>query len=210
MEICKSISKSTWHKVDLRSMKWTKVSWDVKATSVDCIGGLNELTHLHVHCPAHNTTRHTWTWLSTLSDDDSFTSSVNALSDAKHENHSLLSHHVVVYYVCFLFVCLYVFVCTVTNFSAAENIGTWNFACVFDYYTNRSSPILVNFGSRGVTAAALLPGYTHQRTGAMQRLPARLGGQSELGAAASTKAVWWDSHLASPLTQLLFLQVPIN
>jgi len=29
---------------------------------------------------------------------------------------------------------------------------------VFDYYPKRSSPILVNFGSRGVTVAALLPG----------------------------------------------------
>jgi len=30
-----------------------------------------------------------------------------------------------------------------------------------------------------------------------------LGGQSELGAAASTKAVWWDLRLASLLTHLL-------
>jgi len=29
---------------------------------------------------------------------------------------------------------------------------------MFDYYLDRSSPILVNFGSRGVTAAALLLG----------------------------------------------------
>jgi len=29
---------------------------------------------------------------------------------------------------------------------------------MFDYYPDRSSPILVNFGSRGVTAAALLLG----------------------------------------------------
>ena len=30
-----------------------------------------------------------------------------------------------------------------------------------------------------------------------------LGGQSELGAAALLKAVWWDLHLASLLTHLL-------
>jgi len=53
---------------------------------------------------------------------------------------------------------------------------------VFDYYPNRSSPILVNFGSHGVMAAALLLGCMHRRTGAMRRLPVRLGGQSELGA----------------------------
>jgi len=48
----------------------------------------------------------------------------------------------------------------------------------------------VNFGSRGVTAGALLPGCTHRRTGATGRRPAWLGGQSELGAAASRKAVY--------------------
>jgi len=34
---------------------------------------------------------------------------------------------------------------------------------------------------------------------------ARVGGQSELGAAASRKAVWWDMRLASLLTHLLLL-----
>jgi len=33
---------------------------------------------------------------------------------------------------------------------------------------------------------------------------AKLGGQSELGAAALLKAVWWDLHLASLLTHLFF------
>jgi len=33
---------------------------------------------------------------------------------------------------------------------------------------------------------------------------ARLGGQSELGAAASRKAVWWDLRLASLMTHLLW------
>jgi len=65
--------------------------------------------------------------------------------------------------------------------------------------------LLVNSGSRGVTgAAALLPGCTYRRTGAIQWLPVmvRLGGQSELRAAASRKAIWWDLRLASLLTHL--------
>jgi len=65
-------------------------------------------------------------------------------------------------YVCmFLFVCLFacLHVCTVTDFSAAENdSGVKLRTLKFDYYRGRSSPILVNFGSCGVTAAALLPG----------------------------------------------------
>jgi len=61
----------------------------------------------------------------------------------------------------------------------------------------------VNFGSRGVTAGALLPGCMHPRTEAMQQLPARLGGAVGTGAAASRKAVRWDLHLAS-LLQLFF------
>jgi len=36
---------------------------------------------------------------------------------------------------------------------------------------------------------------------------ARLGGQSELGAAASRKAVWWDLRLASLLTHLFDLEL---
>jgi len=52
------------------------------------------------------------------------------------------------------------FVCMVTDFSAAEkDIGAWSFARMFDYYPDTKSPILVNFDSRGVTAAALLPGW---------------------------------------------------
>jgi len=42
-------------------------------------------------------------------------------------------------------------------------------------------------------------------------LGTRLGGHSELGAAAPTKTVWWDLHLASMLTHLfiyLFIIMP--
>ena len=99
---------------------------------------------------------------------------------------------------CLFFVCLYGY----GFLSGGKKIAAWSSACVFSYYRGMSCPILVNFGWRGVTAAALLPGCTARRTGAKARLPARHGGQSELGAAASRKAVWWDLRLASLLTHL--------
>jgi len=55
---------------------------------------------------------------------------------------------------------------------------------MFDYCPFRSSPILVNFGSLGVTAAALFPGCMRASTGCRLRLPARLSRNSELGAVA--------------------------
>jgi len=62
-----------------------------------------------------------------------------------------------VYCVYCLSFCL--FVCTVTDFSAADKHRGVKFCMHIGlYYADRSSPILVNFGSRGVTAAALLPG----------------------------------------------------
>jgi len=60
------------------------------------------------------------------------------------------------------------------NFSAAEKIAARNFACLFDYYRAGSSPILVNFGSRGVTAAAPMGDF-----GGLHASE-RLAGQSEL------------------------------
>jgi len=65
---------------------------------------------------------------------------------------------------------------------------------MFDYYPDRSSPILVNFGSRGVTVAALLPGCSRNWPPWYEH--------SKLGAAALLKAVWWDLVLASLLTHL--------
>ena len=49
----------------------------------------------------------------------------------------------------------------------------------------------MNFGSRGVTAAALLPGCMRPLTGVTRRLPARLGGDSELGAVARWSSRNW-------------------
>ena len=37
-----------------------------------------------------------------------------------------------------------------------KEIGARNFACMLTYYPDRSSPLLVKIGSRGVTGAALL------------------------------------------------------
>jgi len=88
---------------------------------------------------------------------------------------------------------------------------------VFDYHPDRSSPILVNFGSRGVTEAVLLPGCMRPLTGCRRLLPARLSGDSELGAMARSvrqlelgavalfKAEWRDLRLASLLAHLLHI-----
>jgi len=62
-----------------------------------------------------------------------------------------------------------------------KKIGARNFARVIDYYPDRSSPILVNSGSRGVTAGTLHPGCTHRRIGAKRRLSAMLGGAVGIG-----------------------------
>jgi len=71
-----------------------------------------------------------------------------------------------------VFVCLYVWL---RISQRRKKIVVWNFACLFDYYPGWASPILVNCGSRGVMAGALLPGCTHRRIGATRQLLARLG-----------------------------------
>ena len=68
---------------------------------------------------------------------------------------------------------------------------------MFDYYPNRSSPIFMYFGSRGVTAAALLPGCSRNWPPWYEH--------SKLGAAALLKAIRWDLHLASLLMHLFLL-----
>ena len=66
------------------------------------------------------------------------------------------------------------------------------------------SPLLVNFGSRGVAGAAAYVRAGGRAT-ARECLPtaARVGGHKESGAAALLKAVWWDLRLASLLTHLI-------
>ena len=58
-----------------------------------------------------------------------------------------------------MYVCLFVcFFCTVTDFSAAEKRqGREILHACSNYNPDRSSPLLLNFGSREVTAVVLLP-----------------------------------------------------
>ena len=79
------------------------------------------------------------------------------------------------------------FLCTVTDFSAAEDRGVK--FCMRVGLLSRSSPFSVKIGSRGVTGAALLLGcmwpsglHEHSNTECT-------GGDSELGAVAR-----WDSR----------------
>ena len=53
---------------------------------------------------------------------------------------------------CVFFFCF--FVRFITDFPAAEKDRDVKVACVFDYYSDRTSALLMNFGSQGVTAAA--------------------------------------------------------
>jgi len=56
--------------------------------------------------------------------------------------------------------CVCHFVCTVTDFSAAEKDRSVKFCMHVGLLSGQVFSLLVNFGSRGVTAAAaLLPGY---------------------------------------------------
>jgi len=75
--------------------------------------------------------------------------------------------------------CLF-FVCTVTDFSAAEKDRGVKFCVRVRLLPGQVFSHLVNFGSRGVTVGHY---FRDVRIDAlvMRRLPARLGGQSELG-----------------------------
>ena len=94
-------------------------------------------------------------------------------------------------------------------FQRQKKVGAWNFACVLACYLDRSSPLLVKFGLRGVTGAALLSGM-YATTDAilwdrMEDACGGLVGQSELRAAALLKAVWWGMRLAILLTHLRYI-----
>jgi len=84
------------------------------------------------------------------------------------------------YLVYYVFVCLFV---QLRISQRQKKIAAWNFTRLFDYYWGRSSPILVNVGSRGVTAAALRQGWAIYKWqwGSRNWAP-WLGGQPELGA----------------------------
>jgi len=80
---------------------------------------------------------------------------------------------------------------------------------VLAYYPDRSSPLLVKFGSLGVTVAALLSGMCASTDtilrDRMDGACGRLVGQSELQAVALLNAVWWGMHLVSLLTHLFVI-----
>jgi len=74
---------------------------------------------------------------------------------------------------------------------------------VLAYYPDRSSPLLVKIGSRGVTGAALLCGmYAATEPTLRRQTIGRSVRHWELQAAALLKSVWWGMHLASLLTHL--------
>jgi len=102
-------------------------------------------------------------------------------SEPASSHTSLLSHHT---YAGYIVCCVFFFVrfvsdivifvlkrdvklqLTVTFFVRLQisqrwkKVAVWNFACLFDYYMDRSSPIYVNFGLRAAGILSLLQGYT--------------------------------------------------
>jgi len=112
-----------------------------------------------------------------------------------------LSHRTVVwgylvYCVFYLFVYGYGFL----SGGNCKEIGAWHFVCAFDYYPDIKSPLLVNVGSRGVTAVALLPVWVAQPDPVCRSMACAFG----IGAAALLKAARWDLRLASLLTHFLW------
>ena len=93
--------------------------------------------------------------------------------------------------------CVCHFVCTVTDFPAAEKDRSVKFCTCIGLLSRQVFSLLVNFGSRGVTGAA-----AYFRDEWLRRINCvgAWHGHSELGAAALLKAVWWDLCLASLLT----------
>jgi len=117
-----------------------------------------------------------------------------------------LSHHCV-------FVCLFFVRLRISQRRKKDRVRY--FACVFDYYPDRSSPIFVNFGSRGVNSGGVTSGVCAAPNLSQAMAPGEVRWllgigcrgsveNSELGAAALLKAVCWDLRLASLLTHLLW------
>jgi len=67
------------------------------------------------------------------------------------------------------------------DFSAAKKDSRVKLCMQVQLLYAIASPILANFGSWGVTAAALLPGCMRPLTGCRWQLPARLGGAVGIG-----------------------------
>jgi len=103
----------------------------------------------------------------------------------------------------------FLFVCTVTDFSAAEKDSGVKFcmhvrllsAMSFSHFGH-----FCHFGElwlAGSHGGGITSGMSYVQMAPVNHLPST--GQSELGVAASRKAVWWDLRLASLLTHLLLL-----
>jgi len=86
---------------------------------------------------------------------------------------------------------------------------------VLAYYPGRFSPLIGedwlvgSHGGGGITSRMNVPMkcYSDEICAFLEtniEASGELGGQSELGAAASRMAVWWDLRLASLLTHLFF------
>ena len=108
---------------------------------------------------------------------------------------------------CNLF-CCFVFFVRLRISQRRKQLGAWNFTCVLAYYPDRSSPLSVKSGSRGVTGRRHyvrdepLAAAGIQRQNTYHPPAATVGGHSELGALALLKAVWWGTRLASLLMHL--------
>jgi len=87
----------------------------------------------------------------------------------------------------------------------AEAIVKFCMHCTLAYYTDMSSPLLVNFGLRGVTGRR----YYFQDDCLCQILCVGMAWESELGTAALRKAIWWDFRLASRLMHVLSFLPPV-
>jgi len=120
------------------------------------------------------------------------------------------------YLVYCVFVCL--FICTVSDFSAAERAGAWNFACLLAYYPDRSSPLFGKDWLAGSHGGGISSGWTSELAARLSIVRKSSGefdissagtcGEAQwavgIGAAALLKAVWWGMRLASLLTHLFF------
>jgi len=106
--------------------------------------------------------------------------------------------------------CVFFFVCTVTDFSAAEKDRGVKFclrvrllsAISFSHF---GELLLAGSHGGGITSGMYAAG-----TGTGRQLLAKLDGHSELRAAALLRAVWWDLRLASLLTHLFHVSATVH
>jgi len=109
-------------------------------------------------------------------------------------------------------------VCTVTDFPAAEKVRGMKFCVRVRLLSGQVFSHLGELWLAGSHVGDITSGMSYIHITPLKRcvytnhtweknFAARLAGQSELGAAASLKAVWWDLRLASLLTHLFDLEL---